>query len=53
MFSAAQLVRLSEVHKPDEFNHCSCCKEPWPCLTMTIVQQIGSKWAALQKETDE
>lgn len=53
MFSAAQLVRLTEIHRPDEFNHCHCCKEPWPCLTMSIVEQIGSKWAALQKETDE
>lgn len=52
MFSAAQLVRLTETHSPDDFSHCKCCKAPWPCESMQIVQSIGSRFADLQKETE-
>lgn len=51
MFAAAQLVRVTEIHTPDDFNHCSCCKVPWPCETMQVVKKIGSAWEATQKET--
>lgn len=51
MFAAAQLVRVTQVHAPDDFNHCICCKVPWPCETMQVVQKIGSGWEAVQKET--
>jgi hypothetical protein len=53
MYSSAQLVRLTEVHAPDDFNHCLCCKEPWPCTTMEIVQSIGARFTQLQEETHE
>lgn len=52
MFATAQLVRVSEVHAPDDFNHCAVCKIPWPCETMTVVRNIGSAWEATQKETN-
>lgn len=51
MFASAQLVRVTSIHHPDDFNHCVACKVPWPCETMQVVQKIGSAWEATQKET--
>lgn len=52
MFATAQLVRLTDIHKPDDYNHCVCCKAPWPCETALVVRKIGSAWEATQKETN-
>lgn len=51
MFATAQLVRLTAIHTPDDYNHCVCCKTPWPCDTAQVVNKIGSAWEATQKET--
>lgn len=50
MWSAAQLVKLTHIHTPDDFNHCAACKEPWPCESSKIVKAIGERWTVLQKE---
>jgi len=50
MFATAQLVRLTAIHKPDDYNHCVCCKAPWPCETAQVVRKIGSAWGTTQKE---
>lgn len=52
LHASAELVRLTEIHSPDDFTHCKACKSPWPCETMSIVQGIGAYWTQIQKETD-
>ena len=49
LFATSSLVRLTEEHKPDDFSHCVADRQPWPCQTMTIVQEIGTRFTALQK----
>lgn len=51
MFATAQLVSLTDIHAPDDYNHCACCKVPWPCETAATVKRIGSAWETTQKET--
>lgn len=53
MWAAAQLVKLTDIHSPDDFNHCAACKEPWPCQTSGIVKAIGERWQVLQNERVE
>lgn len=50
MFATAQLVKLSTVHSPDDFNHCTCCKVPWPCETILVVKGIGEAWTKAQSD---
>lgn len=50
-FAMAQLVRLTDIHTPDDYNHCATCKSPWPCETAQVIKKIGSAWEATQKET--
>lgn len=52
MFATAELVRLTDIHQADDFNHCSTCKVPWPCETVGVVRKIGAAWTATQKETE-
>lgn len=49
LFATSSLVRLTEIHKPNDYSHCEVDGEPWPCQTMIIVQEIGARFAALQK----
>lgn len=53
LHASAELVRLTEIHSPDDFTHCKACKAPWPCETMLIVQGIGARWAELEKEVQD
>lgn len=50
LFATAQLVRLTEIHFPDDYNHCNACKVPHPCATLEVVKSIGSAWEVTQKE---
>jgi len=53
MWAAAQLVKLTEIHSPDDFNHCEACKAPWPCATIQVVRSISERWTVLQQESNE
>lgn len=53
LFTAASLVRLTEEHKPDDYSHCAECHQPWPCQTMRIVQEIGTRFKSLQENIDD
>ena len=52
LFSVSQLVKLTEIHAPDDYTHCTACREPWPCRTITIVKTIGSSFDQLRKDTE-
>jgi hypothetical protein len=51
--ASAQLIRLSQVHEPNEFSHCTCCNTPWPCETASIVKSIGQAWETLRSEEEK
>jgi hypothetical protein len=53
LHSAAELVKLTDIHSPDDFTHCKACKAPWPCETAKIVQRLGQAWAQLREEEAE
>lgn len=50
LFAASSLVRLTEEHAPNDFSHCSADSQPWPCQTMRVVQEIGTRFKQLQEE---
>lgn len=50
LFTTAQLVKLSTVHTPDDYNHCACCKVPWPCESMQAIKAIGEAWVQTQND---
>lgn len=52
LHASAQLVMLTQIHEPDDFTHCKACNSPWPCATITVVQNIARHWAALQQEEE-
>lgn len=52
LFATSQLVRLTDVHKPDDYSHCVCCHEPWPCQTIQVVEGLGERFKTLVKEND-
>lgn len=53
LFTAAALVRLTEEHKPDDYSHCALCRQPWPCQTMSVVEEIGTRFRQLQEHIND
>jgi hypothetical protein len=51
LFATSQLVSLTNIHTPDDYSHCTCCKQPWPCETMQVVQRIGARFQIYQEDT--
>lgn len=53
LFAASSLVRLTEEHAPNDFSHCAADGQPWPCQTMRVVNEIGTRFRLLQEDTSE
>ena len=41
LWAAKELVRLTDMHVADDFSHCTVCKTPWPCQTITEVRSLS------------
>jgi hypothetical protein len=50
---ASLLVGLTEEHKPNDFSHCAVCGQPWPCRTMQVVEEIGTRFRNLQENNSD
>lgn len=48
--AVAQLIKVSEIHQSDNFNHCKTCHVPWPCATATIIRDLVVELDKFKKE---